>query len=255
MSETVILIVDDLMFLPKLQNSLQASGYQTLTATTETDLSLALFSAPVLAVVDLFSQTYNWERLVRFIKGPGKKAAHVPVLGFGPHVDLALRGRALSAGCNAVVGRSAIVSQLPTLVEKHKWQPDRSRCGDDPPALLLEGIRLFNRGQYFEGHEAIEMAWVAEKGPIRLMYQGVLQIGVACHHIKRKNWRGAVKLLERGIPKTARFAPDCMGINITKLLSDANAIHQELRRLGPEWQGKFNPRLFPIIEYNNENTE
>lgn len=254
MPETVILIVDDLMFLPKLQNSLQASGYQPLTATNETDLSLALFSAPVLAVVDLFSQAYNWERLVRFIKGPGKKAVHVPVLGFGPHVDLTLRERALSAGCNAVVGRSAIVSQLPGLVQKYKWQPDRTRCEDVPPAQLVEGLRLFNSGHYFECHEAIEEAWVAEKSPVRVMYQGVLQIGVACHHIKNKNWRGAVKLLERGIPKAGRFSPVCMGINIAVLLNDARAIHQELLRLGPDWRGEFHPSLFPTIKYH-ENTE
>ena len=254
MTEAVILIVDDLMFLPKLQNSLDASGYRPLTATNETDLSLALFSAPVLAIVDLFSQAYNWERLVRFIKGPGKKAVHVPILGFGPHVDLALRQQALSAGCEAVVGRSAIVSQLPALVQKYKWQPDRSRCAEPPPPLLLEGLRLFNRGHYFECHELIEEAWVAEKEPIRVMYQGILQIGVACHHIKNKNWRGAVKLLERGIPKAGRFAPVCMGINIAELLTDARAVHQELHRLGPEWRGEFHFDLFPTIKYN-ENTE
>jgi hypothetical protein len=81
------------------------------------------------------------------------------------------------------------------------------------------------------------------------MYQGILQIGVACHHVKLKNWRGAVKVLERGVPKTGRFAPSCMGINIAKLLEDAEAIRQELMRLGPDWHGEFDERLFPIIQF------
>lgn len=249
MTETVVLIVDDLMFLPKLEGNLKVLGYRPLAATNDTDLSRALFTAPVLVIVDLFSPGFNWESLVRLIKGPGKKAAHVPVLGFGPHVDLELRERALAAGCTAVVGRSAIVSQLPHLVEKHKWAVNQGRCQDAPPPLLLEGIALFNRGQFYDCHEVIEEAWVEEQAPVRIMYQGILQIGVACYHIQNKNWRGAIKVLERGVPKLGRFSPACMGIDIAKLLADAEIIHQELIRLGPEWHGKFDTRLFPTIEF------
>lgn len=249
MAETVVLIVDDLMFLPKLEGTLHSLGYRPVVATNSADLSRALFTAPVLTIVDLFSQTFDWEALVRLIKGPGKKAAHVPVLGFGPHVDLELRERALAAGCQAVVGRSAIVNQLAGLVEKHKWVIDQSRCREVPPPLVQEGLILFNRGKFYDCHEVLEDAWLAEPDPIRVMYQGILQIGVACYHVQNKNWPGAVKVLERGIPKAGRFAPACMGINIAKLLEDAEAIRQELFRLGPEWQGEFNQRLFPIIEY------
>ncbi len=249
MAETVILIVDDLMFLPNLEGNLRRLGYQPVVATNNADLSRALFMAPVLTIVDLFSQAFDWEALVRLIKGPGKKAAHVPVLGFGPHVDLHLRERALAAGCQAVVGRSAIVSQLAGLVEKHKWVIDQSRCLDSPPPLVQEGLNLFNRGKFYDCHEVLEAAWLAEPEPIRVMYQGILQIGVACYHVQNKNWPGAIKVLERGIPKTGRFAPACMGINIARLLEDAEAIRQELVRLGPEWQGEFNQRLFPTIEY------
>ncbi len=226
-------------------------GYHPLVATNETDLSRALFTAPVLVIVDLFSQSFNWERLVRFVKGPGPKAVHVPTLGFGPHVDLALRERALAAGCNAVVGRGAIASQLSSLVQKYKWVIDRSRCQEAPPPLILEGIKLFNQGLYFECHEVIEDAWKEEQGPVRIMYQGILQIGVACYHVQKKNWRGAMKVLERGIPKTGRFTPSCMGIDIAQLLADAEAIRQELQRLGPEWLGEFDSRLFPKIQFIN----
>ena len=248
-TETVVLIVDDLMFLPRLEDGLRKLGYRPIVALNGADLSRALFTAPVLCIVDLFSRGFDWERLVRMIKGPGKKAAHVPVLGFGPHVDLQLRERALAAGCNAVIARSVIASQLPQLVKKHKWTVRADDCDRAPPPLVLEGLRLFNQGKYFECHEALEDAWVAEPSSIRLMYQGILQIGVACHHIKNKNWRGAMKVLERGVPKAGRFAPACMGINIARLLDDARAIRQELLRLGPDWNGEFNSRLFPTIEY------
>ncbi|MFC1975576.1 hypothetical protein ACFLXQ_04185 [Chloroflexota bacterium] len=160
MAETIVLIVDDLMFLPKLETLLGNLGYRPVAATTEHDLVRALGKAPVLGPnrsnscilckklrlrvcnlfgsglevndfvykvalsrlgnVDLFSQSFDWQSLIRLIKGPHKKVNHDPVLGFGPHVDLELRQQALDTGCDAVVGRSAIATQLPQLVKKHK---------------------------------------------------------------------------------------------------------------------------------------
>jgi hypothetical protein len=182
------------------------------------------------------------------MKGEGKKSLHIPVLGFGPHVDLELREKALLAGCDSVVGRGAIAGKLPQLIEKHKWMVDHNRCQESPPRRLREGIELFNQGRYFDCHEVIEDAWNDELESVRIMYQGILQIGVACHHIQNKNWRGAMKVLERGVPKIRRFAPQCMGINLDMLLTDADTVRQELVRLGPEWQGDFNVNLFPTIE-------
>jgi hypothetical protein len=249
-TETIILIVDDLMFLPKLETTVQNLGYQPLVATDELTLNRAIGAAPVLAIVDLYeaNHTFSWEYLVRFMKGPGKKGNHVPILGFGPHVDLALRERALAVGCAAVVGRSAIVTQLPHLIEKYKWVVDSHRCEEIPPPLVREGLKLLNEGEYFECHEVLEDAWNEEQGPVRLMYQGILQIGVACYHIQNKNWRGAMKLLERGIPKVERFAPTCMGLDLANLIIEAEAIRTELIGLGPEWQGEFNPKLFPTLK-------
>jgi hypothetical protein len=80
------------------------------------------------------------------------------------------------------------------------------------------------------------------------MYQGILQISVACHHIQNKNWRGAMKVLERGLPKIRRFAPACMGINLDRLLTDVDKIRQELVHVGPDWQSNFDVNLFPTIE-------
>jgi hypothetical protein len=248
MVETVVLIIEDLMFLPRLENSLRQLGYTPVTATNESDLTRALFKSPVLVIVDLFSKSFDWADLISLIKR--SKAGPVPILGFAPHVDLSLREKALATGCSAVVGRGAITSQLPHLVEKHKWVLETSRCQGEPPALLIDGIDLFNRGEYFESHEVIEQAWLAEKTPVRIMYQGILQIGVACHHIHNRNWRGAMKLFERGLPKTQRFAPDCMGIDLAQLIADSEAMRQELLRLGPDWQGEFNESLYPTIRVN-----
>jgi len=247
-AESIILIVDDLMFAPKLESALNRLNYQPLFAVNETDLTAALRQAPVLVIVDLFSRGFDWEALLRLMKGAGKKARHVPVLGFGPHIDLELREKALLAGCDAVVGRGAITGQLPQLIEKHKWVVDRRRCQEIPPPDLQKGIELFNQGQFFDCHEVLEDAWNNEPEPIRIMYQGILQISVACYHTQNKNWRGAMKVLERGTPKIRRFAPNCMGLDLDRLLADVDKIRRELVRLGPEWHGDFDVNLFPAIE-------
>jgi len=87
---------------------------------------------------------------------------------------------------------------------------------------VLEGIRLFNEGLYYECHEEIEHEWHAETGPIRDLYQGILQIGVGFHHASNGNLRGARLLLTDGLDKLGRFLPACMGID-TQALWDASA--------------------------------
>ena len=60
-----------------------------------------------------------------------------------------------------------------------------------------QGLRLFNAGEYFEAHEALEDAWNEEKGPVRDLYRGILQIAVVYLHITRRNYNGAVKVYAR----------------------------------------------------------
>ena len=174
-------------------------------------------------------------------------STRVPVVAYGPHVDRALRRRALAAGCDAVVGRAAIAGRLAALVKKWAWGPDLSPCREAPPPDLLRGIQEFNRGEYFECHETLEAAWRQEGRSIRLLYQGILQVGVALYHVRRGNWPGAMKVLARAIPKLAHFAPECMGVDVGQLLADAGRIGEHLARLGPERIADFDPVFFPMI--------
>jgi hypothetical protein len=121
------------------------------------------------------------------------------------------------------------------------------RCGDNPPPGLLEGIALFNAAEYFECHEVLEDIWRAEADPVRALYQGILQIGVAFHHLRRDNWRGAVKLLTGGSDKVGRFLPRCMGVETEPLHAAALACLALLRDLGPERLDEFDWSLIPTI--------
>jgi len=121
--------------------------------------------------------------------------------------------------------------------------------GDDAPLPpgIVEGIRLFDAGEWYEAHEAIEHEWHAERGPVRVLYQGILQIGVGLHHARGGNHRGAVLLLGDGIEKVSRFLPACRGIDTARLVADATRCLAEVERLGPERLGAFDWSLAPII--------
>jgi predicted metal-dependent hydrolase len=111
-----------------------------------------------------------------------------------------------------------------------------------------EGIRLFNLRRYFEAHEALEAAWMAETRPLRSLYQGILQVAVAYYHIQRGNPRGALKLFHRCRANLAPFPDNYLGINLGKLREDYQAIENRIRQ-APASGAKLDPGLFPPIQW------
>jgi uncharacterized protein len=120
-------------------------------------------------------------------------------------------------------------------------------CGESPPPGLREGIAQFNRGEYFEQHETLELLWRAEPREVRRLYQGILQIGVAFHHLRRRNYHGTVYMLTRGARYLAPFSPRCQGVDVEVLLIDAATVLSAVERLGPDRLEDFNWQLVPII--------
>jgi len=120
-------------------------------------------------------------------------------------------------------------------------------CDETPPRLLLEGIAQFNRGEFFEQHETLELLWRAEQRDVRRLYQGILQIGVAFHHLRRLNHHGTVYMLTRGSGYLAPFAPCCQCVDVDALLLAAAAALREVERLGPARLGEFDWTLVPKV--------
>ncbi len=110
----------------------------------------------------------------------------------------------------------------PPLIPK-RWRGPfrRDRCSNSPPMLLLEGIRQFNRGEFFEQHETLEELWRAEPDDVRYLYQGILQVGVGFYHLGRGNYRGAVSRLQAGLDKLRWFTPTCQGVEVARLVEES----------------------------------
>ena len=122
-------------------------------------------------------------------------------------------------------------------------------CDEVPPQLLLDGVAQLNSGEFFKQHETLEDLWHAETREVRRLYQGILQIGVAMHHISKRNHHGAVYMLTRGPAYLRPFAPTCQTVNVIDLLDQATRILREVERLGPDGLARFDWSLAPQVRF------
>jgi uncharacterized protein len=176
----------------------------------------------------------------------------IPVLGVIE--DGGDSGLLRRAGCVAVVQASDILSDARALIETHARPDERAeiaRAAALPlPELARTAIAQFNAGEYWEQHESFEAAWRAEPGPIRQLYQGILQVGVAYLQIQRKNYIGARKLFLRARQYLAVLPAVCQGVDVAQLRDDARRALAMLEALGPERIAEFPPALFQPVRLN-----
>jgi uncharacterized protein len=135
------------------------------------------------------------------------------------------------------------------------WTPSeiQASCAGGLHPLALKGIQFFNQEQFFEAHEELELAWREEKGPIRDVYRGILQVGLGYYHLLRGNYIGAVKMFLRCRSWLEPYPPDCRGIDIERLRQDYQRAETELLRLGPDRINDFNHALIRPVVFLHQN--
>ena len=124
-----------------------------------------------------------------------------------------------------------------------------SDCAGSIHPAAIKGMGLFNAGEFWLAHEALEEAWKEEKGAVRELYRAVLQVGVVYLHIERGNYNGAVKVYGK-VQKWIQPWPDvCRGIEIGQLRRDLEIVITEVRRLGPDRLAGFDRSLFKAVRW------
>src|SRR3954447_26580891 len=78
----------------------------------------------------------------------------------------------------------------------------------------LAGVLLFNRGDFFEAHEAWEALWMDTAGPDKPFYQGLIQAAVGLCHFCNGNVRGAVKLYHGSRDYLKRYPSPHLGLDL-----------------------------------------
>ncbi len=99
---------------------------------------------------------------------------------------------------------------------------------------LAEGIELFNRGRYWDAHEAWERAWMPDrKGPESGFYKGLIQVAAGCLHYTRRNRRGAINKWRSGADYLRPYLPAHRGVHLSPLVHSVDAHVSAMRR--SEW--------------------
>lgn len=237
----ILALITDLIFSTRVADVIRHQGGDPLLVGSAEAFRQGLERWPVLILVDVQAlPAEQWHPEVRRAKAlPQSK--NIPIYGFDSHVDTAALKAARQAGCDHVWARSRFVEELPRLVAEHIDPPAQYLEGwDDRPAeLFLQGVALFNAGQFYKQHDVFEKHWMQDQRPIRELYQGVLQIGVSFHHIEQGNYRGAVKMLRRGLLRLRTLPPVCQTLDVAGLRQAARAAHDEIVILGPDRLAEF----------------
>jgi predicted metal-dependent hydrolase len=210
---------------------------------------------PALIIFDLSNTAIPWREWIMLLTSvPATR--RIPVICFGSHVDVGTLQAAREAGATAVLARSRFFGELPELIQKYARVPDReaieAACHQPLSPEALRGLEEFNRGEYFEAHESLETAWMAEESAGRELYRAVLQVAVAYYQIVRGNYNGAAKMFLRMRQWIDPLPDTCRGVDVARLRAEAQEAHQALLALGPEGLAAFDRSLLRPVRYERD---
>jgi hypothetical protein len=100
--------------------------------------------------------------------------------------------------------------------------PDELHMSVDDTVALAQ--TYLDSGRPFHAHEVLEALWKTQPLSERDLWQGLAQIAVGITHAMRGNTVGATTLLRRGAGRVANYSGDAHDIDITGVLSWAEAL-------------------------------
>ena len=213
---------------------------------------------PQAILVELTAAS-NWSQIITALK-TNAATRRYNIIGFGIDLIPELKQLAQSVGIDEVFeakdnpqGKYLTTLESRLTIYARRADADlqaelAAPCQEPLPVLVYQGIQQFNRGEYYSAHDALEEAWVAEERAVRNCYQGILQTGIAYHHIQKGNYWGAVKMFLRAFQWLAPLPDKCHGIHIDQLRQDAQVVFQTILELGKDNLAEFDQSLFTSIQ-------
>lgn len=275
-SPLIIAFVNDLMFESKITTTAAQLNYRVEVVNTASQIAPAdgseeqhrpgeplhgrkgsLFAwlvdrQPALIIFDLENEQIPWINWMPTMKS-SPATRRIPILAYASHVNTEAFKTAQGSGVDQVVARSRFTEALPQLITEMSRIPDydalTAACAAPLPELAVKGLELFNSGEYYECHHALEAAWNEDQGAGRNLYKGILQVAVAYFQIQRGNYNGGVKLLLRMQQWLDPLPDTCRGINVKQLRDDAMHVYQVLQETGPDAISEFDQSLFKSVQY------
>ncbi len=275
----ILAFCDDLFLVPRLEDAARELGYHVQFvdrpedigaegAPTERSIPLTepldgpdailvrrlAETRPALLLFDLTSRPIPWERWIQVLK-TSAATRRLPIVAFGPHVENLTLDRARQAGADLVLTRGALQATLADVLREWAVVADQAAinraCQEGRSELAEEGINHLKAGEFFEAHESLEKAWMAEPDPSGYVYRSMLQVAVAYLHIERGNFRGAAKLLLRLHQWLDPLPSRCRGVDVEALKANVRDLQDALDRLGPDNLEQLDRTLIrpiPLVE-------
>jgi predicted metal-dependent hydrolase len=101
---------------------------------------------------------------------------------------------------------------------------------EEVAAAVRVGVRLFNRGRYFEAHEHWEAVWQTAAGEDRIFLESLVQIASGLHlRVERGGTRGTEHLLARALVGLDDYRPAAHGVDVERLTTEVGAYLDWLR--------------------------
>ncbi len=114
----IVAVVNDLFFAVKISAATKQAGVSLEYIKDSARLVATAKDRPALIILDLNDAASEPLRLIAELKA-NAETAQVPLLGYLSHVQTGLKQKALDAGCDTVMARSAFDRDLPAIVTRY----------------------------------------------------------------------------------------------------------------------------------------
>ena len=114
----IVAVVDDLMFLVKIDAAAKQADFDIVFVKTEDQLFESVKETPSLIILDLNISSLPALEIAKKLKSDPETKA-ITLIAYISHVQTELKQKALETGIDAVLARSAFSSNLPTILKRY----------------------------------------------------------------------------------------------------------------------------------------
>jgi len=97
------------------------------------------------------------------------------------------------------------------------------------PPDVVEGVRLFNEGRYFEAHDAWEEHWGHGPKAERDLVKGLIKAAVGLHHLHHGNAVGFAVQVREALPMLRAGAGVWPELDVASLADDVESVAAQVR--------------------------
>lgn len=114
----ILAAVNDLFFSVKIGDTAKRAGMSVEFVKSDEDLLEKAKDKPALIIVDLNFAAVEPIKVIEKLKG-NSETKPISLIGFLSHIQVELKQKAIEAGCNMVLAKSAFSTNLPQILKRH----------------------------------------------------------------------------------------------------------------------------------------